>query len=1104
MNLCLFRPHPLAWAVLLASLSAPALAEPTNRTAEEAPAVETLAPVVIEARELEDASYRKNISSVHADRATIENYKGTSVADLLKGLNGVYTGEARNSGALNPNIRGVQGIGRVPVLVDGTEQATSVWLGSHGGMSSRAYIDPNLVGGITAEKGPSFDQPSGIGGALRIRTLEPQDILAPGRRSGLELKVETATGTVSPPPSVDRYIGRDYRDIPGTTASGSAPNDLFLTIPYGGDSTAAPRKRSDENGVNLDDYAWRLAAAAERDYFDVLAAYSYRQTGNYFAGKKGASDYEKMDWLDNKFYALGSYSDDDSGLSDYMAKVFRPGREVLNTHNQTESLLLKGNVYLSDSQTLSLNFMQTEQRYGENPADMSTYIMMGDYQDGVLAVAPDSTLDQKTIKLGYHWKPANYSWIDLDVGLWTTQSEALRNDNGAGRLSVGENQQDIAYNNHVRCNVWPDLYPEGHQEWLSMYKNDYCANAEANGLISDQKDPTIDGTVINRSWQSTRHDRYGLNLSNRFQIRPDLSLSFAANLQREDLSERTGMEGVETIDIYGAETRKYMGARSGEREEYGASVHMDWFVTDTLQLEAGVKYSRYSSFDEGLAKRRKNKEWGSVREITHLEHSYALYLNEQQAEQLGRYEARRAEIDGAWRAKALTDEQKAFAREANAWLENVTSGYVARTADEKSEYNDRVFYGLSGYDKYHKPLVINGATYLGGAGGQGLINVRIPTPGMDLDGYAARNPFTNGTFDIHEKVVDEQGVVHSRYLPPGRYDNTTGEPLAWDADPLDPNLVRVEGKSGYPHNRVYEWNEGREPSFTKPKKRRDDAWAPMLGLTWYPTPHNRFYVRYLEYVRFPSVFEDFQSSFSQLGSRENYRLEAERTHNVELGYVQDLTPWFPDFRALDLRVNYYRNRIENYIDRSDFGAMVMQFDEKRLEGIEVLASLDAGSYFGNLAGSYRLTNELCDNDYAVALDPFHGDKFDRCVTAGFPQTQSRTSLQPEFSLNLDGGVRLLNNRLELGLRGVYHSEAENDDEKAWIKKGYTGLNALNQPYNWKPIWVWDAYANYQVTPAISLTSGINNLTDQYYLDPMARTTMPAPGRNVKLGITARF
>ncbi|MEX6226621.1 hypothetical protein AB6F55_18440 [Providencia hangzhouensis] len=41
----------------------------------------------------------------------------------------VYTGDARNSGALDPNVRGIQGQERVPVTVDGTEQSLTVYRG---------------------------------------------------------------------------------------------------------------------------------------------------------------------------------------------------------------------------------------------------------------------------------------------------------------------------------------------------------------------------------------------------------------------------------------------------------------------------------------------------------------------------------------------------------------------------------------------------------------------------------------------------------------------------------------------------------------------------------------------------------------------------------------------------------------------------------------------------------------------------------------------------------------------------------------------------------------------------------------------------------------
>ena len=67
--------------------------------------------------------YAREIVNLYKGKNEVETFKGNTVSDLLSGMSGVYSGDARNSGALDPNIRGVQGQGRIPVTIDGTEQA---------------------------------------------------------------------------------------------------------------------------------------------------------------------------------------------------------------------------------------------------------------------------------------------------------------------------------------------------------------------------------------------------------------------------------------------------------------------------------------------------------------------------------------------------------------------------------------------------------------------------------------------------------------------------------------------------------------------------------------------------------------------------------------------------------------------------------------------------------------------------------------------------------------------------------------------------------------------------------------------------------------------
>ncbi|MDT9046701.1 TonB-dependent receptor plug domain-containing protein, partial [Escherichia coli] len=90
----------------------------------------------------------------------------------------VFSGDARNSGALDTNIRGIQGQERVPVIVDGTKQAITVWRG-YNGANNRNYIDPMLISSVRVQKGPSLtrDIQGSVGGAVVINTLTADDVL---------------------------------------------------------------------------------------------------------------------------------------------------------------------------------------------------------------------------------------------------------------------------------------------------------------------------------------------------------------------------------------------------------------------------------------------------------------------------------------------------------------------------------------------------------------------------------------------------------------------------------------------------------------------------------------------------------------------------------------------------------------------------------------------------------------------------------------------------------------------------------------------------------------------------------------------------------------
>ena len=347
-----------------------------------------------------DSVYDDNISSVYSGKEQIERYKGANPADLFKGMLNVYTGDARNSGGLDPNIRGIQGPGRVPLTIDGTEQAMSVWRG-YNGASNRSYIDPNLIGGIKVIKGPNIERNvnSSVGGAVVASTINVDDILAEGERFGGELKLEAGNNTVNPRiPQL--HTGEIFYNVPGFPMNPSVPSsDPTLRVNL--------KSSSDDTVLSGNDHAYRLALGTRQEQFELLGAYAFREHGNYFSGKNGA----------------GFYSQPDTGertqeYSQSLALDFHPGDEVPNTSSKMESWLFKARWKFADNHHLTFGYRDTDMLYGEI---LPTRLANADDKGAVQW--PLSHVDAKAYNLEYEFNPDN-RWVDLYANLWTTRTES--------------------------------------------------------------------------------------------------------------------------------------------------------------------------------------------------------------------------------------------------------------------------------------------------------------------------------------------------------------------------------------------------------------------------------------------------------------------------------------------------------------------------------------------------------------------------------------------------------------------------------------------------------------------------------------------------------
>lgn len=1036
----------------------------SDKTAgDDADPVKALAPVRVQGIRDPDVQgyenvFRKNVTNLYVDRKELDRYQTTNPADVFKGMNGVYSMDSRNGASITPNIRGLSGEGRVPLTVDGTEQSVNVWLQVYGA-GNRNYVDPALFRSIEVEKGPSLSRgiKSGIGGAVNVRTINPSDIIPDGDSLGLEVKLETSGNTIAPAVDANSYFGKDYRTIPGATLG----SDYAVNIPQ-----PVPRDRSGGDAMNFQDKSFMFAIAGRNDHTDALLAYSYRKRGNYFAGTRGADAY-----TDNNAYAQ-----DTSAYFPNLTKLYHPGNEVLSTASQTETLLLKNRWYLPHDQQIGLSFMRTDLDFAETSTGQSI-MMMGISEElakspqglpgQLVAEYPRSHVRLDTWKLDYAWQPEGSRAVDLEAHLWMTKTDSERHQSGSGAYYIPRSGALDAY--QILKADWDVCRgnPFANPTLPSGALNFTCfTNPALNPALGGTApvEPDHDGRIFAGSAQWTSHDRKGFDFSNRFTLTDRLRLTVGGELQHEKLDERvvnldlTGGIGVGGAAL--AESTVKFGPRSGTRREWAATMNLEWRPTDWLTLTAGTRYNEYSAYDDGLAERRANRMAGS--QITGQRTGMALAYGQLMTDaEVAQWNTLKTAISAAGVTSYDWDQ-----------LNNhgVTTPAMAAQQAAQAAYNAFISdHGAT--DTVAKPPIINtGDTAL-------YWEKNVVVPIVDGKTDASQSPFAGGGIDPSQTATNPQGK--------------TGEFQA--IIPVGTSTVYATPAAGQ------EW--------APPKRQYGHAWSPVFSATARVTDTISVYARYAQMTRFPSIFEIASTS---VGLGNTYYLgggasKPERSTNWEIGYSQDLTPFLPGLRQADVRLSYFDTSIQDFIDRDRY-LNVIQFDLKKTTGVEFQSRFDSGRFFGGLGATWRLKQELCDKDYAYGLDPFY-NRMPECMTGGFPDMLTATSLQPRYSINAELGTRLLQNRLELALRAVYHSKAENRQLDDLLNTPYGPSiwkeNSMRQLY-WHPVMLLDASAQWRASKNVTLSLGVTNITDRYYLDPMAKIPAPGPGRTITVGMRAQF
>lgn len=330
------------------------------------------------------AVYAAPRSSVFITTEQLNLVGRNSASDMLRGQPGVQVGDGRNGGAVDVNIRGVQGQSRVAVTVDGSQQSLAVYRG-YAGTQNRSYVDPDMISEVTINKGTTSDPGTAgaIGGSVNMTTLRAEDIIQPGKRWGIRLKGDLQNNGIAPQYRGARQVKRDseLRTFPSTDRG-----DIF----------------------NSDSKSGSIAMAFAGDNWDFVGAYARREQGNYIAGTEGREKYRVF----TTDYKGDPYEENS------VAKVFEEGEEVLNSSSQTESVLLKGSYQPTPDHKVQLSYRFFDGQYGDV---MPSTI----YRSGTAGIMqyPLSSVKMNSATLSYDYDPAGNDLIDLSAKLWVTDTK---------------------------------------------------------------------------------------------------------------------------------------------------------------------------------------------------------------------------------------------------------------------------------------------------------------------------------------------------------------------------------------------------------------------------------------------------------------------------------------------------------------------------------------------------------------------------------------------------------------------------------------------------------------------------------------------------------
>lgn len=281
---------------------------------------------------------------------------------------------------------------------------------------------------------------------------------------------------------------------------------------------------------------------------------------------------------------------------------------------------------------------------------------------------------------------------------------------------------------------------------------------------------------------------------------------------------------------------------------------------------------------------------------------------------------------------------------------------------------------------------------------------------------------------------------------------------------------------------------GKLPGQTK--GRSGNGLSPNAGITITPVEGLQVYGLYKEGLRTPSLMES--AGAYALYVDPNIRPERSQTWEFGTNLVKDGLLVFGD--KARMKISYFDTFVDDYISRVTmpyaspvfYYLVAKNIAAARFSGIELSSRYEVNGFSAEFAGNYYTNVEFCLTANS-------------CTNTSLPADYAANHVPPKYMASLTLSQTFLDDTLTVGGR-ISHTGPRSAKTGATV----SGAATLVAPVIWDPYTLVDAFVSYKLTKNVTLDAAADNLTDVYYVNPLSNGFMPAPGRTIRMGMTAKF